>query len=348
MPVKFITGDMFNADTMAIVNTVNCVGVMGKGVALEFKKRWPENFKAYKKKCELKELEIGKVFVFDNNASLFENKSDFEFLINFPTKKHWRSKSKIEYIIDGLEDFIVQVNKLGIKSVAIPPLGCGNGGLPWSEVKPIIIEKISELPDVRWVVYEPREKVSSPEYKNIPKELTVPRAALVKVLGDFASFFGGSYTRLSIQKLVYFLQAMEIDFSLKFEKEVYGPYSKELHSALQAMEKKFFVTGYIENEEITVESGAYAAAVEYLENNSKYVIPSLEKLSQLIEGFESPYGMELLSSVHYLYSVDGHKNFDQIASGICGWNQEKCEKFGLSKIKAAADRLEEDGLINLS
>lgn len=348
MSVKFVTGDMFDADTQAIVNTVNCVGVMGKGVALEFKKRWPDNFKAYKKKCELKEIEVGKVFVFDNNGSLFENKSDFEFLINFPTKKHWRSKSRIEYIADGLEDFVIQIKRLDIESVAIPPLGCGNGGLPWSKVKPLIIERISELPNVRWVIYQPTDKNSAPEYKNIPEDLTVPRAALVKALGDFASFFGGSYTRLSMQKLVYFLQAMEIDFGLEFKKEVYGPYSKDLHSAFQVMEKKYFLTGYIEEEKITVQSGAYAAAVEYLENNSKYVIPTLEKLSHLIEGFESPYGMELLSSVHYLYSVDGHKNFDEIASGICNWNQEKCEKFGPSKIKAAAARLEEDGLIKLS
>ena len=348
MSIEFVTGNLFDAKTQAIVNTVNCVGVMGKGVALEFKKRWPENFKAYKKKCDQNEIKTGKMFVFDNNSSLFENTSDFEYLINFPTKNHWRSKSKIEYVTEGLEDFIFQVKKLNIKSVAIPPLGCGNGGLSWSQVKLLIVDKVSELPDVQWIIYQPREKVSEPEYKNIPQEMTIPRAAMVKVLGDFASYFGGSYTRLSIQKLVYFMQALEVNFNLEFSKETYGPYSKELHTALQVMEKQHYLVGYKANEEITVKSAAYAAAEEYLENNSKYLSATFKKLSHLVEGFESPFGMELLSSVHYLYDVDGHSSISEIAKGVCEWNQEKCEKFDYEHIEAAVARLKEDGLIELA
>lgn len=348
MSIDFVTGDLFAAKTQAIVNTVNCVGVMGKGIALEFKKRWPENFKIYKKKCSQDQIQIGKMFVFDNNNSLFENKSDFKYLINFPTKQHWRSKSKVEYIIEGLEDFILQVQKLDIKSVAIPPLGCGNGGLPWSIVKPLIVDKVSELPDVHWVIYQPKEITLEPEYKNIPQEMTLPRASLVKVLGDFSSFFGGSFTRLSIQKLVYFLQTLKIDFNLEFSKAQYGPYSEELHSALEAMEKKLFLNSYIANKEISVTSAAFAAAEEYIEQNYSEISPTFTKLSHLIEGFESPYGMELLSSVHFLVRTEGYSSISEISNGICNWNQEKCEKFGLEEIKSAAARLVEDGLIELN
>ena len=167
-------------------------------------------------------------------------------------------------------------------------------------------------------------------------------------MGDFASYFGGSYTRLSIQKLVYFLQPLQVDFNLNFSKETYGPYSEELHLALKKMEHRHFLTGYQSNNEITVTSAAYPAAEEYLENETNNILSSIYKLSHLVEGFESPYGMELLSSVHYLYSVDGHNSLDKISEGICNWNQEKCEKFGHNQIEAAAARLNEDGLIELS
>ena len=345
MSIEFVTGDLFNAKTQAIVNTVNCVGVMGKGVALEFKKRWPDNFKVYKKKCDHGQIKIGEMFVFSNNSSLFESDVGFEHLINFPTKKHWRSKSKVEYIIEGLEDFIFEVRRLNIKSVAIPPLGCGNGGLPWSQIRPLIVDKISELPDVQWVIYEPREIVSEPEYENIPQEMTLPRAAMVKVLGDFSAYFGGSYTRLSIQKLVYFLQTFSVGFNLEFSKADYGPYSRELHSALRVMEKQNYLMGYFDDKEISVRASAYAAAEEYLTNSSSQLAPVFEKLSHLVEGFESPFGMELLSSVHYLHDVEGYVSLSDIAGGICNWNQEKRDKFDFVQIEAAVGRLIEDGLI---
>lgn len=348
MSIEFVTGDLFDAKTQAIVNTVNCVGVMGKGVALEFKRRWPDNFKIYKEKCARNEIQTGKMFVYDNNSSLFESDAGFEYLINFPTKKHWRSKSRIEYIIEGLDDFILQVKRLGITSVAIPPLGCGNGGLSWSQVRPLIVDKVSELPDVLWVVYEPKEAVLEPEHENIPKEMTVPRATMVKVLGDFSSFFGGSYTRLTIQKLVYFLQVLEVNFNLEFAKETYGPYSRELHSALQVMEKQHYLTGYISDEQISATPAAYSAAEEYLESNTRYLSSTFKKLSNLVEGFESPFGMELLSSVHYLYNVEERQSLDDIIEGIRGWNQKKSEKFSPEHIEGAVTRLEEDGLIELT
>lgn len=167
--IIYKTGDLFEEPTEAIVNTVNCVGVMGKGVALEFKQRWPENFKAYKKRCDAKDMVPGRMFIFDAD-SLFNN-GMHKYLINFPTKQHWRSKSKIEYIRDGLVDLVRQLRELKITSVALPQLGCGNGGLEWSEVRPLIEERLAELPDVKFVVV-------SPEPENLGLNTTLHRVSL--------------------------------------------------------------------------------------------------------------------------------------------------------------------------
>jgi len=153
MPLSFKTGDLFQERAEAIVNTVNCVGVMGKGVALEFKRRWPENFRAYKRLCDRGGLRPGKSFIFEN-ADMFDP-CGRRFLINFPTKDHWRDGSRMEYIEDGLDDLVLQTRKLGIRSVAMPSLGCGNGGLDWKAVKVILSRKLETIKDVDVIAFEP-------------------------------------------------------------------------------------------------------------------------------------------------------------------------------------------------
>src|SRR5690349_14003605 len=135
MSVTFKSGDLFLDKSEALVNTVNCVGVMGKGVALEFKHRWPENYKAYKKACDAKVLRPGNMLIFEL-TNLF-GKNETKFIVNFPTKDHWRAKSKLEYISEGLDALVSDIKKYRIKSIALPPLGCGNGGLDWDTVRPI-------------------------------------------------------------------------------------------------------------------------------------------------------------------------------------------------------------------
>jgi O-acetyl-ADP-ribose deacetylase (regulator of RNase III) len=117
----------------AIVNTVNCVGVMGKGIALQFKNKWPANFTAYAAACKAGQVRPGRMLVFDSGGLVKPN-----FIINFPTKDHWRGSSKIDFIRDGLVDLVAQVKRLRIRSIAVPPLGCGNGGLNWADVRPLI------------------------------------------------------------------------------------------------------------------------------------------------------------------------------------------------------------------
>jgi O-acetyl-ADP-ribose deacetylase (regulator of RNase III) len=129
--MHFATGNLLEFKTDALVNTVNCVGIMGKGIALQFKKKFPENFKQYERACRSGEVQLGKMFIVPTN-----NLSEPHYIINFPTKDHWRNPSRLESIATGLQDLVAQVKKLNIKSIAIPPLGCGNGGLEWSEVRP--------------------------------------------------------------------------------------------------------------------------------------------------------------------------------------------------------------------
>ncbi|MFN3130285.1 macro domain-containing protein [Roseibium sp.] len=155
MPVEFKSGNIFVGRTEAIVNAVNCIGVMGKGIALEFKRRWPDYFADYKSRCKRKSILTGQVTVYESNNLLAAE--EFRYLISFPTKLHWRTPSKIEFIDTGLADLTEKTVEFGIKSMALPALGCGNGGLDWSEVKPIIQARLSTVPDVRFLVFTPAD-----------------------------------------------------------------------------------------------------------------------------------------------------------------------------------------------
>ncbi|WP_417677608.1 macro domain-containing protein [Roseibium sp.] len=345
MTIEYKNGDMFDEPTEAIVNTVNCVGVMGKGVALEFKRRWPENFKAYKKLCDAKKISPGSMFIFENHDILSNGKH--RYLINFPTKQHWRAKSKIEYVREGLSDFVNQVRELGIKSVALPPLGCGNGGLDWLEVRPLIEKSLSELPDVKFVVFAPVAETMKPEQVSVPNDLTVERATMMVAFAELEKYFGGHLTRLTAQKLAYFLQVLGTEFGLKFSKQKFGPYSEALHHAFKAMELKHYIYGYSSEEKtVVVTPATYAAADEFLKSRDIDTAELISKLSLLIDGYETPYGMELLSSVHFLSVSEGIKTQPEMSEALEAWNDHKRDSFPRAAVTAAMDRLRADDLIN--
>lgn len=344
MAIEYKTGDMFDEPTEAIVNTVNCVGVMGKGVALEFKRRWPENFRAYKRLCDAGDISPGKMFVFENGGLVGDH---HRYLINFPTKQHWRAHSKIEFIEAGLDDFVRQVKHLGVASVALPPLGCGNGGLDWSDVRPLIERKLAPLSDVRFVVFPPAaDPAVAPEQQDIPTDLTVGRATMMVAFAELEKFFGGHLTRLTAQKLAYFMQVMGAPFGLRFEKAQFGPYSESLHSAFKAMEARRYISGYSDNDrKVVVTSATYAASNEYLKSESVDVAPLVKKLSLLIDGYETPFGMELLSSVHFLSAIEGITTQPEMSEALEAWNEHKRASFSRPAVTAALERLREDGYL---
>jgi len=348
MSIYFEKGNLFETNAEAIVNTVNCVGVMGKGVALEFKNRWPDNFKAYKKLCQSKQLRPGKVFIFDTGDLFDDPKKIQRYLINFPTKDHWRSKSKMSYIEEGLDDLLVKLGNLNIKSVALPPLGCGNGGLNWGQVKSLLEEKLSKIQSIDFHIYDPKENILSPEYESIPlSDMTEKRATLVKTIGEFEPYFGGYLTRISLQKIVYFLQSMQIDYGVEFSCNTHGPYSEELHNIFKVMDDKKFIVNYkIDEARIQVSSGALAMANEFLDKfGKKSNLTKIHRLSLLIQGYESPLGMELLSSIHYLVFYENISSPEKILEAINNWNDHKSSQFEDKAILLAFERLKEDKFI---
>lgn len=345
MTIRTKTGDMFAEPVEALVNTVNCVGVMGKGVALEFKNRWPANFRAYKLLCDAKGLKPGQMFVFDTKE-LFISEGP-RYLINFPTKAHWRSKSKIEYIEDGLDALVEAIREYGITSIAIPPLGCGNGGLDWADVRPVIETKLSVLDNVDVVLFAPKHAADAPEHAHSNLSMTYPRAILLKALNDLEYYFDGSFDRISLQKIAYFLQALGVDFKLKFSRNLHGPYSETLKLAYVAMERHGTIDGFLSGERQShVTPSGCAVANEFLDQFETSANDTIDRLSKLVQGYESPYGLELLSSVHWLAHHEGHFPVEKIVQEMLGWSEAKRNKFSEDAIRAAYDRLKEDGLLN--
>ena len=148
--IEFKMGDIFESDAEALVNTVNCVGIMGRGIALQFKNKYPENFRAYQQACKQEIVKPGKMFVFETEQLVLP-----KWIINFPTKRHWRGKSRIEDIESGLIDLVNVIQEKNIHSIAIPPLGAGLGGLDWEQVRSYIENALSHVKNVKIFVYEP-------------------------------------------------------------------------------------------------------------------------------------------------------------------------------------------------
>lgn len=335
------SGDMFKERADAIVNTVNCVGVMGKGVALEFKGRWPANFKAYKHLCDMKRLKPGQVFLFQNFDML--NSSDWRFLINFPTKDHWRQKSKIEFINSGLDDLITKVRASGIRSIVMPPLGCGNGGLRWRDVYSLLDKKLSAIEDLDFIVFAPSEFQNQ---TNRHTKMTFPRALLLKALSDLSVHFDGRFTRIVLQKIVYFFQEMGVDFRMEFSPNEFGPYSDDLRVAFVKMEEQGLIQGFTdENRETWVTTEGSKLAEAYLNGDELAKADELiRRLCFLVEGYESPFGLELLSSVHFLTNKGEANSLDSVLGKMASWSNRKSE-FDSKAVEFALKRLEEDKMV---
>ena len=322
--LKYKTGDILKENAEAIVNTVNCVGVMGRGIALQFKKAYPENFKKYASACKLKQVNPGKMFVFET-GEMFNPK----LIINFPTKRHWRGKSRIEDIKSGLIDLIAVIKKYNIKSIAIPPLGSGLGGLNWRQVKSLIEKALYTLDDVDVIVFEP-EGAPIPEKmvknKDIPN-MTPGRAALVGLMSRYLNGLLDPFvTLLEIHKLMYFLQESGEPLKLKFEKAYYGPYADNIRHVLNAIEGHL-ISGYADggddpDKRLELVPGAFEDSNSFL-NSKEKTMYRIEKVSDLVNGFESPYGLELLSTVHWIINRERAQNIKEVESKLNRWSSRK-------------------------
>jgi O-acetyl-ADP-ribose deacetylase (regulator of RNase III) len=337
--IRLTKGNLLTAETDALVNTVNCVGHMGKGVALQFKKAFPDNFLFYQKACRGKEVQLGRMLVFKTGKMIGP-----QFIINFPTKQHWRGNSQYEYIQSGLKTLIAEVQHLGIRSIAIPPLGCGLGGLDWNRVRPMIEAAFAKLPDVEVMLFEP---AGAPEAKTMPigtsrPRMTVARALFIKLMEQYLQL-DYRLTLLEIQKLAYFLQEAGEPLRLRYEAGTYGPYAPNLNKVLEVLEGHM-IRGYGDMQKPDVEiellPGAAEEADRFMEDRSD-LRERLDRVGNLIAGFETPYGMELLASVHWIACNDPNpaKNADAAILKISAWSDRKAQMFKADHIKLAWNRL---------
>jgi O-acetyl-ADP-ribose deacetylase (regulator of RNase III) len=341
-------GDLLATDAEALVNTVNTVGVMGKGIALQFKLAYPENYAAYEAGCKREEVQLGKMFVFRRGTT------NPRIIINFPTKKHWKGKSKIEDIQSGLKALIEVVKRERIQSIAVPPLGCGNGGLDWTDVKPLIEQAFSELPEVKVQLFHPEGAPDAVDMKIATErpKMTPARAVILEVLNRYA-LPGYRLTLLEIQKLAYFLQEAGQPLKMNFQKQQYGPYTEQLHHVLQRIEGHF-VRGYGDrSRDVSLE--LYADAVKEAEvflASENDTQKRLIRVATLIEGYETPYGLELLSTVHWVVVHDdvaeGRDRPDKVITAVHSWNEHKRRTFTVERIVSAWRRLNAEGWFSSS
>ena len=343
--IEYKTGDIFAEDVEALVNSVNCVGVMGRGVALQFKRAFPKNFKAYADACKRKEVQPGRMFVFETGQLTHPR-----YIINFPTKRDWRGKSRIEDIESGLKSLAREIRERNIRSIAIPPLGSGLGGLEWSSVRPRIEATLQEFDDLKVVIFEPgggpadeRANRSS----DVP-EMTAGRAALVGLMDRYLrGLLDPFVTLLEAHKLMYFMQTAGEPLKLRFAKGPYGPYAENLRHVLNAIEGHL-VSGYADGgdrpgKQLELVPGAIEDARAFLENEAD-AQTRFERVSDLVDGFESPFGLELLSTVHWVVSEEGARTSDDVITRTYDWNDRK-KRFSRRQIGVAFDVLSEKGWI---
>lgn len=322
--IETIQGDILKAEAEALVNTVNCVGVMGRGIALQFKKAFPENFKEYKTVCDRKELKPGKLFIYSTNR--FYNP---KYIINFPTKQHWKGKSRMEYIESGLKTLIDEISKRKICSIAIPPLGSGLGGLKWSDVRLKIEEAFEKFPDVHVLLYESTGAPPADKMVHTDKKpgLTFGRAALLVLMRSYlAAVMDPFVTLLEIHKLMYFMQEAGEDLKLDFKKGTYGPYARNLRHVLSLMEGHY-ISGYGDAEDdpkrhISLLPDSISQAEAFLDDYSS-TKENLQKVVDLISGFETPFGMELLSTIHWIAKNEDANTSEGAAHKTYQWNSRK-------------------------
>ncbi len=343
--IEFKTGDLLQADAEALVNTVNCVGIMGRGIALQFKNEFPENFKTYAAACKRGDVQPGRMFVFE--TGMLHPK----FIINFPTKRHWKGKSRIEDIQSGLDALAEEIRGRQIHTIAIPPLGSGLGGLNWSDVKKLIIAALGEVENIQVTVYEPKGEAVTTKSRKVPN-MTAGRASLVALMNRYLlGLMDPFVTLIELQKLMYFLQEAGEDLRLTYEKGHYGPYTKTLSHVLNAIEGHL-LSGYADggdapSKPLELVPGAVDDAKAFLDGHVD-TLARFDRVASLVSGFETPFGLELLSSVHWVVSREGAQTPDEALTKIGAWNDRKRQSFNARQVELAFHSLRDEGWLNIA
>jgi O-acetyl-ADP-ribose deacetylase (regulator of RNase III) len=352
--LEFRVGNMLDAPAEALVNTVNELGVMGKGIALMFKERFPVSSKVYIEASKAGRVHVGKMLVTPTDELLPK------WIIHFPTKKHWRHPSQLAWITEGLTDLERVIRDYKIRSVAIPPLGCGNGGLDWTEVRGLIEKTFEKIPDVSVLVYEP-----TASYQNVRKtqgvEKLTPARALIAEMVRRYSILGIDCSLLEVHKLAYFLQESIVKLGigdpldLRFEANKYGPYADRLRHLLDSLDGSYLhadrrISDARPLDGIWFEESRRDYVKTFLVSEAKQYLPALERTSRVIDGFESPLGLELLATVHWMLSRQKIvPAISELRSSLAAWPggtkaaQRKLKLFDDHLLGLALERLIADG-----
>lgn len=338
--IRYIKGDLLSSTAEALVNTVNTVGVMGKGIALQFKNRFPKNYKIYQDACKNKTFKTGEVLVVREGDLLNQ-----KIIINFPTKSHWKADSKYEYISSGLESLKAAIIENNIKSIAIPPLGCGNGGLEWERVKIMIDESLCDI-DCDVIVYTPNNEIKEilqKETANSEVKLTPARAMLMYLMFQYEA--SGEQSSLFVaNKLAYFLQRSGENLRLNFEAHHYGPYSVQLNHVLMRL-NGVYLKGMEQNqakpfEPLWLNYDKYSEIETYI----KRIISieqkqRLDVVLKLLQGFESTFALELLATVDFVSSENKSNDIESVQKAIASWSKRKANLFENKQIEIAHNHL---------
>ncbi len=321
--IYYLTGNLLDSKAQALVNTVNTVGVMGKGVALQFKQHFPENTKLYTKAAKEGTIDIGKLLV-TKDSSLHTGE---KIIINFPTKKDWRKPSEYNYIEQGVKHLIQIIKEQNIKSVALPPLGAGQGGLNWVKVKEILEKYLSPV-DAEIYVYEPSAAIQEALKKERAK-LTPARAMLLDVLYDLVKS-GEFVSEFAAEKIAYFLQrfgAKDV-FKLEYKPNFYGPYSGKVKHVLYYLNGSY-ISGYSSKdkkpfEELGILPDGEKDVKEFLTMPEHSEFANITfKTKTFLTGFYSPFGLELLSTIDFILIENKAQTAEEIKTYLINWSDRK-------------------------
>lgn len=346
--IEYTTGDVLAADVDALVNTVNCVGVMGRGIALQFRNAWPENFRAYAAACERGGVRTGEMFIHATGSL-----KGPRYIVNFPTKRHWRSKSELADIEAGLTALRRDIERLGIRSIAVPALGAGLGGLSWSLVRARIADALGGLDEVRVIVYEPHSVPADGRgmrTQEVPN-MTAGRAAVISLMDRYlAGLLDPMVSLLEVHKLAYFLQEAGQPLRLEVVKGTYGPYATNLRHVLSRIEGHF-IRGYVDGGDqpykpLEILDGVVESA-RFVVDRDASTRTRLARVGELVDGFESPDGLELLATIHWVATREGARTTEAALAATHAWNERK-RRFTARQVGIAHTALEAGGWLGVA
>lgn len=321
--IIYTTGDLLKSSADALVNTVNCEGYMGKGIAYQFKMQFPNNNKDYVKACKTGELQIGKLHHFEEDGKI---------IINFPTKNKWRAKSKMEYVEKGLDELVKLIEQLGIQSIAIPPLGSGNGGLIWNDVKLLIEKKLSVVDEnVQILIYEPSQNyVSQPKAE--PK-LSLSGLVLMDIKDHLKKF-----DTLRLQKTAFYMGVFSGEQYFNFTRHKYGPYDNSIaiiSRNIKAFQKYHGVKNTQEAYDILYNKIVSNKVESTLASMQTYI----KKAADYVNTFDTNHELECASTITYLLKENGTLSQDEIVTKFKQWSEDKANRFSEEDILTGIDQL---------